>query len=199
MLAFEEAKRIFDKLYSNIDGHFISRKAREKHAVHDKTYTYGEILPETFLVILNKVKPKKGEVFYDLGSGTGKAVIFAVLVEDFSKLVGIEIIKDLCDAANTVLDTYRKETKNHNSREIKFINADFLDYDFSDANVIFAHSTCFSEELMKKLTQKLNQLKKGARVITVTKGIESHLYKLLVKKEYTFNWGIGTVFIYEKI
>jgi len=55
--------------------------------------TYGEIDFESFYEILKLTNPSKGEIMYDIGSGTGKAVIMASLFFPLSKVVGIEILK----------------------------------------------------------------------------------------------------------
>ncbi|CAM9305759.1 unnamed protein product, partial [Hapterophycus canaliculatus] len=53
-----------------------------------------------FLTILDLVKPKDGEVFVDLGSGTGKAVLAASCgFPEFSKCRGIELVPGLANAA----------------------------------------------------------------------------------------------------
>jgi len=45
----------------------------------------------------------------------------------------------------------------------------FLDFDWSDGDVVFANSTCFDDELMLELSKKAELLKPGAIVVTFTK------------------------------
>ena len=56
-------------------------------------FAYGEAEIDSFAWVLHHAHPKPGEVFYDLGSGLGKAVILAFLLHDFQKLVGIELLE----------------------------------------------------------------------------------------------------------
>ena len=69
----------------------------------DKKYalTYGELTPEGFKSILNKLKDGIQEplVLADLGSGMGKIPIMAVHYGDAKKAVGVELAKERHDTA----------------------------------------------------------------------------------------------------
>jgi hypothetical protein len=54
----------------------------------------------------------------------------------------------------------------------------FLDYDWSDGDVVFANSTCFTEQLMVSLALQGESLKPGAFLITFTKGLDSKAFKV---------------------
>lgn len=198
------ARTIFDPLYADIDGYMVSMKGREKMGDFKKNYTYGEIAPESFYRTVKQVKPQKGEVFYDLGSGTGKAVLLATLLFDFKKSIGLEIVPDLAQTAKGIVLRYEREFKEHlpsdkQDQTLEIHEADFLKYDFSDADVVFMHSTCFDEKVMEAIVKKVNELKKGSRVITVTKTLGSDMYKCIEAGEYNMGWGKATVYCYEKV
>ncbi len=58
--------------------------------IHIYTHThkqYGEIGAKGFAEVLHLVEPQEGEVFVDLGSGTGKAVMLAAALYPLSKSV----------------------------------------------------------------------------------------------------------------
>ncbi len=195
MLDLETAKKLFTTLYSDTNGYLISSDARNKLHYHDKAHTYGEIAPDSFYRILSEVEPQPGEVFYDLGSGTGKAVVLAAMLYDFSRCVGIELLRELWEAAEQVKARYEKEMR----QTIEFVNKDFLTCDLSDAGVVFTHSTCFYDELWIKLLEKFRQLPAGARVITVTKSALVPWLELLNSAEYQMGWGRATVYFYRKV
>lgn len=201
MLDFDTAKQIFETLYRDVNGYVLSANGRNRLPYHDKSHTYGEIIPEAMYKILQKVEPIAGDVFYDLGSGTGKAVILAALFSDFSKCVGIEMIEDLNDAARGVGQRFIAETKMYGGTfpQLEFVNGDFLTKDFSNADVVFAHSTCFYDEIMLNLVQKLEQTKPGTRVVTVTKTINSPDFYCFHSEEYWLGWGKGTVHFYKRV
>jgi hypothetical protein len=68
----------------------------------------------------------------------------------------------------------------------------FSDFDWSDGDVIFANSTCFSDELMSSLSVQAERLKPGAIVVTFTKGMTSQAFEVLERKRYKMSWGPAT-------
>lgn len=196
-------KQLFTTLYSDVNGYVISSQARHKLPISDKSHTYGEVVPESFFEMINYVKPKPKEIFYDLGSGTGKAVILAALLFDFQSCFGIETLLELYKVAQTVLTRFNHEVVPALQKKVvstvEFEQADFLDYDISDGDIFFAHSTCFSPELMVQLTKKLESIKEGARVITVTKVIDSPHFACLKTQDYLLGWGKVTINFYQKV
>lgn len=99
--------KILKPLFHGINGIQIASDSQKKAGLCDKSLTYGEIQPQSFLSILGSVVPK-GEsceemecgVFVDLGCGTGLAVMCVALsAYRFSKCWGIEIVPELAAAA----------------------------------------------------------------------------------------------------
>ena len=107
---------IIRALYKGVFGNEASlkyiRKCSEEGELHEKdlSLTYGEIVPSSFHQILDYVSSsnlfcdepfkEKNGIFYDLGCGTGRAVICAALSPHlFKKVIGIEIIPDLYENA----------------------------------------------------------------------------------------------------
>ena len=55
--------------------------------------TYGEVFFQSFIPLLSYAKPKPGEIFYDLGCGTGKAqMIASIAFPDLKACKGIEYL-----------------------------------------------------------------------------------------------------------
>jgi hypothetical protein len=75
----------------------------------------------------------------------------------------------------------------------------FLDFDWSNGDLVFANSTCFSDELMTQLSSQASRLKPGAIVVTFTKGLTSSFFELLERKRYRMSWGPATVFIHRRL
>ena len=71
--------------------------------------TYGEIEFFSFLNIIQRCCPTKGDVFIDLGHGTGRALIAAALLfgSQFSKLYGVELIPGLQNECITNIMNYQ--------------------------------------------------------------------------------------------
>jgi SAM-dependent methyltransferase len=198
-----DAKKVFENLYLDVSGHVISSQARSKLNISSTAFVYGEILPDTFYSILEKVQPTSSDIFYDLGCGTGKAVMWAHLAFPFKKAVGVEFLEDLYEAARTVLKKYENEIKisapiEKQNQSVDFVRGDFCEVNFKDADVIFTHSTCFSDETMAKLIKAFSCLKPGARVITVSKSIISPYFITVYSDKIQMGWGEGTIYIYAR-
>jgi SAM-dependent methyltransferase len=193
----ENLLKIFNDIYKDIDGFNLSISERRKLNLDDKTLVYGEIKPQTFLDLLKKANISQNDVFYDLGSGTGKAVVLAMLFFNIKKSVGIDILHSLVEAANEVKNKFIEKGFD-NFKNVFFIRDDFLNFDFSEATLIFAHSTCLNDDQIKKLEEKCLLLKPGSRIILVTKTFSSSNFEIIYKGETEFSWGVGTVSIYLK-
>eukprot|EP01032_Pedospumella_encystans_P026009 gene26009-29377_t len=94
-------------LYRNVHGRLLSIKYRKEVAdMSDPSLTFGEIVPQSFLQILNFTSDStklSGRNFVDLGSGTGRACICAALSPyGFSDVLGIELMPDLCAQSESV-------------------------------------------------------------------------------------------------
>ncbi|CAM9354360.1 unnamed protein product [Chrysoparadoxa australica] len=87
------------------------------------------------------------------------------------------------------------------STELEFWHGDAFDWevaDWRDADVVFANSTCFSDDLMHRMARCCEDLKLGAFVITFTKKLPSAHFNLLEFEMYQMSWGGATVFIQQK-
>lgn len=202
---YERCSRIFRKLYEDVDAMSVSIKERdEKSLREDMSHIYGEVLFFSFAKILEMAKPLPGEVFYDLGSGGGKAVFIAGLVFDFSKTCGIEKLTDLYNLCVSLkeklvtLPDYQRYLPNKAS-SIDFIHGDFLETDLSDANIIFINAVCFRGKLWDALLGKLVKLKSGTRVILVGNQLHVGGFELEYKNTHLMSWGLGSIYIYRKV
>jgi len=193
-----KAKPLFESLYASLRGYDLSHAFRARLAKKDKSLVYGEVLPESFQAVMQAARPGPGEVFYDLGSGLGKAVVLANLLFDFSKCVGIEFVPSLAQAAQAVIDS--RAARKALRGTVELINASFLDADFSDADVVFTHSACFSKKLMVQLRRRCEaQLKPGARIITISTHLNSPLFKRRALMSCRMDWGPSFAQISERI
>ncbi len=197
----EHAKTILDTLYGDIDGYEISNIGRRSGEYPEKSFVYGEVAAESFYRIISRLKPREGAVFYDLGAGTGKAVVLAHLLFPFRRSIGIEIVPTLYESAQGVLYRYRSEIEPHlGSRpgSIEFLLGDVMEKDFSDGDVVFMHSTCFEGGMMQRLQERLKALKPGSRIVTVTKDLQGPEFTLVEHREYNMNWGQTTIYVYTR-
>jgi len=132
---------------------FVTQEKKHKNVVT----IYGELLTESVTEILDKLNIKKNDVFYDLGSGTGRICLQVYLEKDI-KCIGIEYVKPRHEIAEKSLELLKKIYKN--TRKIKFINGDFFDTDWSDATIIYICNTCYGKAVTNKILKKMKKLQK---------------------------------------
>lgn len=74
------------------------------------TFTYGDIEFSSFVNILQRCEPRKGDIFVDLGHGTGRALVAASIMygTTLSKIRGIELLTELVELSKQKVDLYNK-------------------------------------------------------------------------------------------
>ncbi|OQS00826.1 calcineurin-like phosphoesterase [Thraustotheca clavata] len=203
-----ETFKLFDSLYLDCTlekGKEISRKERQEHELlHEKSLVYGEVDYLAFLDVLSKVPIKPGMIFYDLGSGTGRAVFLARLNFDFAKCIGIEILLGLHEAAAQICRNYKEFVQptistTSNVLSVAFFHSSFLDLNWSHADVCFANSTCFDSTLLAQISSHAERLRSGAYFITFTKPLTSTEFEIIFKQRYNMSWGPATVYLHQRI
>lgn len=195
-LDIKNHEAIFDKLYSATNGFLISRQARQDRDAFE--YTYGEIEFISFVALISLTHPNQNTKFYDLGSGTGRAVLACAMVFDMESCCGVELFEGLYEEAI--------KQKKHLSRLpgyekkadlISFIHEDFLNVDLSNATLIFINSTAFVGLTWQLLNEHLAQVALGAIIITVSKKLTSSVFEVKKTTQINMSWGVATVYIHE--
>eukprot|EP01031_Cornospumella_fuschlensis_P027239 gene27239-32908_t len=149
---------------------------------------YGEVIFASLVHIIQNTHPKKGEVFADLGHGTGKALIAvaAVFGDRLSRIHGIEILEPLYRESVNRIARYRAEIESelfvhHQECSVTAVLGSFLDevtssrdeLDWTKADIVFVNSTCFDSTMMKNIAEKAERMKSGGRLVTLTYSLPS--------------------------
>jgi SAM-dependent methyltransferase len=206
--------RCFQRLFDKIDGGTVSQRERKRCGVaKNKSFTYGEIVFVSVAHLLEVVKPQRGEIFYDLGSGTGRAVFAAYYIApEFRACRGIELLQGLHDQAVKRLAafdadaTLRRAHKNDDDddddekkRIVHFECADMLKTAwFADANVIYVSSICFEASLFTALYAQLKRVQRGTRIIslkTFPSGWEQ-FFRIIYQGWEKHSWGRCNVSVF---
>jgi hypothetical protein len=192
----------------------LSTAGREKVTeVNSGCLVYGEVeFSSLAQVFMRSLDMKDAKVFYDVGSGSGRGVFAGALIHGFSKLVGIEIVRELYDASIQQLDLYNSEIlpllqknaaasgRQLKRQQIEFHCSDFRTMDWSDADVVWANSTCFDQDLMQDLSRQSEYMREGSYFISLTKGLSSDHWELATpRKLYKMSWGEATICAHVKI
>jgi hypothetical protein len=197
MLNLEEHQHVFQQLYQAVDGFMLSNQARQKQDAIE--YTYGEIEFLPFIALLSLVKPDHGTVFYDLGSGIGKAVIACAMVYPVHKSVGVELLPELylgaCSQVKllTMNPNYTEKTK-----KMEFIQGSFLEVDLKEATLIFINSTTIFGSVWEALCVRLNNLPQLSTVITTSKSLKSNNFLVTNHTRIEMSWGIVEAYIHTR-
>lgn len=193
-----------------------SLSAADRASVNDLpaiNLTYGEVRFDSLaLAIASHVDMKNKHVFYDVGSGSGRGCFAAALMHDFTKIRGVEIVPGLHTAAKTQLALYEEKILPRLQAEaaakgtplapqdLEFMMADFRSFDWSDADVVWANSTCFGQELMRHLSNYSERMKEGSYFLTLTQRLTSDHWQLVTPGElWPMSWGSATIYIWKKI
>lgn len=141
------------------------------------------------MLLLAQLKPR--EVFFDLGSGDGRAVIMAA--KDFgARAVGVELREDLVKKA--LSSVYESNLQDR----VTIVNGDMFSVDLSSADVIFLYLTTSANEKVKPKLE--TELKQGVRVV-------SHDYEIIGWKplkvdnfceNQTLGYPSHTIYLYKK-
>jgi hypothetical protein len=196
-LRLNEHERHYQQLYQGVDGFRLSKEARATQDAIE--YTYGEIEWTSFIALLSLTHPNHQSVFYDLGSGVGKAVCACAMVFNVKKSCGVELFKPLHQAAIEQQQRLREiDGYQSASRSIRFINGNFLHRDLSEATHLFINATTLFGETWDLLKQRLIQLKPNTTIITTSKQLPSDHFHLIKKTTTLMSWGPVSTFIYKK-
>lgn len=141
---------------------------------------YSEIKPKELLDLLQRINARKGQRFYDVGSGAGRAVVTAWAMG--LNATGIELSKIRFDASCEALSKVKATRFNINSHDpmypvaklmlshplqMRFLHGSFTEIDFSDADIVFGNNAFYSEELISKLALVAGGMRKGSHFVSM--------------------------------
>lgn len=189
----------------------MSKKERQDEELDDQSLVYGEIQFRTFALTIEKIRylydglRDSGGIFVDIGSGTGKAVFAAMLMHDFDRVIGIEILNGLHEISRDIeaiwheqkgkIDGLSARTK---KTQIDLIRGDAFKVDWADATLAFVNSTCFDEKMMETVAEHANKMQTGSFLISFTRRLPSEEWQLLEYERHIMSWGDATVFIHQR-
>lgn len=197
-LSLDKHFAVFQQLYANIDGFALSKAERIQGDAFE--YVYGEIEFESFIALLSLGNPNSATVFYDLGSGTGKAVLACAMVFNVKKSCGIELFSSLYQTAE-LQQGRLKELPDYfeKAKCIEFKKADILQTRFDEASLIFINATGFFGDSWIAVSKSIEQIKSGSLVISTSKSLSSELFTCLRVTQVAMSWGIVNAFIQQRL
>ena len=76
---------------------------------------------------------------------------------------------------------------------------DMLQFDWSDADIIYLSAVCFSDALVAAMADLFETIKKGSRVISLKEIPQRPFLTLYATIKVKMSWGIQLVFYYKVI
>jgi len=125
----------------------------------DEQYFYEGTPYDYIRYFLRVIRPKAGEVIYDLGAGYGRVVLYGAITSS-AQFRGIEIVPDRIQKA-------QKAIKRFGIRNAEIIAGNALDLDYSDGDIFFLFNP-FRKDTLEKIGAKLKEMaaKKDFRLVT---------------------------------
>ncbi|MCE4625962.1 MAG: methyltransferase domain-containing protein [Desulfurococcales archaeon] len=114
-----------------------------------------EVIP----TILDSLELGPDDVFYDLGCGDGRVVVYAAKYYGVRRSVCVEINRDLA------MEALERAAREGVADRVVVLNADFMEIDVSDATAVYMYLlSSINEALAPKLEVELSP---GSRVATL--------------------------------
>lgn len=186
---YSQILKIINTLYKQSNPYLLAKEAQTQY--QGNSLTYGEISLCTLLDLLALIKPTTHDCFYDLGSGSGKAVIATKLRYPQMEVVGIERIQSLHDLAEEIGQGVPPP-------HAQFRCEDFLSADLRDATILLINATAFLPDVWEPLLVKLLYLKSGTKVIVTSKLLPAEAFIMRYGALEKMSWGAANTYIYEK-
>ena len=209
-------KHAFDRLckeHPTAIGKALSKRQRDQDKARGVHLAYSEIRFESFAIVLKKIQSKhggfqeSGGIFYDLGSGTGKAVFAAAMLYQWQRCTGIEMLDMLHEGAREIADKWDRSkdgllflTEEQRQTEIVLMNEDFMSEALSlkNATLVYMNSTTYEQDMLLKLASKCEQMAGETFVVTHTKRLPSIHFDVVEETRLMQSWGECTVFIHKR-
>lgn len=196
----------YQSIYAKVAGYKLSHRDRDARQSSERSFVYGEVLPDSFEALMQHAAPQPGERFVDLGCGVGKAVLLAALQFPFAQVTGVEQLPSLVRASRAALKRFNRVLRPTLPAERRGVKMEILQGDLREldlrelgAGVAFAHASCFERPLMEALTQKVvEQMVPGARLVMVGRWMVTPALALLKSTSCEMDWGEATACVYRR-
>lgn len=187
----ETTQEYIQRLYKGVSGFKISSEESSMISSSGGAPTYGEITYESLQTILNDLALTDKDVFYDLGCGVGKTCVQVVL-DTPAQAIGIELSPSRIKQAKKVQQHLIDEKKVASNKRLQFHEKNIFDEKMQDATAVFLCSTCFSADLMQKITDTLAKLKKNLKVVSLKPLPKQNNFTLEKKYNLSMTWSTST-------
>ncbi len=168
----------------------VSVNERMQKRIEDDTLTYGETRWSSFLKLLDAIDISPRDRFVDLGCGAG-FLCFLMAQAHGIEATGVDLIEGFVGNARSICEDLQLQ-------QPRFQRADIFELEYLPFSIIYATCTCFPEDYMERLTEKLEHTRKGTRILTVTEPVQAPYLRQRKQLRLKYDWGMDTVYIAER-
>lgn len=156
-------------VYKEASAHRVHSQSQiEDYQTQHICHTFGELLTPSLIKVLNTINITPEDVFLDLGSGMGKLALTVYLRTQMNHVIGVEGSKEYHVQAVNIFQNLRQQVPDLFSKgKLDLILGNFLDFDFNQASIIYSCSTCFTQELLWLIGDKINQSPNVKQVLSL--------------------------------
>ena len=166
--------------------------------IHKKKLDHSYIFGETPLTTLEQIcrwsSIPQGKVIFDVGCGWGRSTFFLHAFNRAHRTVGIDIIPEYIERANTIRKAMKLDY-------MVFLEADIRIVDYRDADIVYMYGTCFPNEFIQDMVDVWEEdLNDGTMILTTSYSLttfsKQERIQLIDQKTFDFLWGHCTVYIH---
>ena len=144
---------------------------------YNKSYIYGEIIPESFYYILNEHEIEN-KSFLDIGSGCGRMLFYLNNRCSELELYGVEIDTNRYYTSLIIQDSLINNDSISIECDVNFENKDFVDIYFGNYDILYCCNTVFEHEENNRLYSKLiNEFQGICFLFTYNDKIKNNFHK----------------------
>ncbi len=177
-------------------------------------FVYGEVDFLSFCKVLLLVHVPPNGVFVDLGCGSGTCIAAAILapfyyskycpstkLNPFSRFIGIDLMKSKIDDCTRLLLEMEAIVGRAAWPEVSVIYDNFLNVDWTHADVVYTCATCFAQDQLDLLFQRFSDLKVGCYVIIMDNMAlaDSPLFSVVGSAQCVASWGHSNAYVYRRV
>jgi len=146
----------------------VAKPARE-HRLHPRAHDKKK--PGSEKAVLPASSSKNPKTFIDLGSGVGRAVLFACATGEFETCEGVELSESRHKMATDALAKF-KHLAPGTAKKVTFVNGNLLDNDaYFKKDVMLLDNDFLSEGLVENFVRKFEHVAPTGTVLLTTKKI----------------------------
>ncbi len=159
----------FSHVYKGVSAKGVNSQADlEVYETQHICHTFGELLTPSLMKLLKLLPLSPEDVFLDLGSGMGKLALTVYLRTCLKTVIGVEGSSAYYEQGIHTLQNLRQHIPNLFSKgKLELIQGNLFDFDFNQATMIYTCSTCFTQELLWLIGEKINQATNVAHVLSL--------------------------------